>query len=350
MNPDRDQTEDASAIPVVSVVIPTFNRVSYIGDAVESVLAQTFRDFEIIVVDDGSTDGTSATLRTRFGNKVRCLVQPNRGVSAALNAGIRVATGRYIARLDSDDIWHRDLLSTLVPVLDAHPDVGVVYAKAEVHDGIGATPLHIRGLPERYPGETRRSLLYEDCTAGVAMLTRRTCLDRAGVYDESLLASEDWDMSLRLAGICRFQFVDRVVARIRLHGNNMTGIAGPDLAAVLACRTIPLDKFFSDRTLPDVLRRMRGTAYANVHTSCGLRWFEARQVRLAMRQFVLAIRASDGPVHTLARIIWFAAVVPYLSRARLTARLVLVPASTRQRLREWREGGAGVRRDNVDSE
>src|SRR5271165_4480269 len=109
----------ANPSPSVSVIIPTFNRASTIGKAIASVVSQTFQDFELIVIDDGSTDETADVLLS-FANTIRLIRQENRGVSAARNAGIRAARGRWIAFLDSDDEWHRDKLALQVACLDEY--------------------------------------------------------------------------------------------------------------------------------------------------------------------------------------------------------------------------------------
>src|ERR1700733_15378431 len=106
--------------PKVSVIVPTWNRVSLLGTAIESVLAQTFRDLEVVIVDDGSVDATESLVRRhqQTDERIRYVRQEHRGISAAMNAGIRESRGRYIARLDSDDQWLPDLLETEVAILD----------------------------------------------------------------------------------------------------------------------------------------------------------------------------------------------------------------------------------------
>jgi len=304
--------------PAVTVVIPTYDRALYLGDAMRSVLAQTFGDLELVVVDDGSADGTSAVVHAIGDARLRLVQQPHRGIGAALNAGLRGARGRYVARLDSDDVWLPEMLETLVPVLDARPEVGVAYGRGQAMDERGRPLAHLQGLPERFPGESLRSLVYDDCTCNVALLARRACFDRVGGYDEALVANEDWDMWLRVARYWQFAFVDRVLARIRWHDGNLTGPASPQFADVLAARTAPLDKLFRDPDLPAAIRSMEPAAYANVHLFRGLRWLQAKGVRRsvgnAAREFSLAIRASDRRLETAARIAWFAGAVPMLRR------------------------------------
>ena len=117
-------------MPTVSVIIPTYNRRTYVQEAIDSVLAQTYPDYEIIVIDDGSTDGTDQVLHARYGDRIRYVWQENQGESAARNRGIALARGEYIALLDSDDLWLPDKLAKQIPFLDSHP--GAVLALPQV--------------------------------------------------------------------------------------------------------------------------------------------------------------------------------------------------------------------------
>lgn len=323
-------------VPKVTVIIPTYNRARYLGEAIRSVLDQTFRDFELIVVDDGSIDGT-ATLVAEFDDqRVRYHHQPHRGISAALNAGIRAARGQYVARLDSDDRWLPEMLATLVPVLDGDSEVGVAYAKGQAMDSSGRLLAHTQGLPQRFPGESLRTEVYDDCTCNVALVARSACFDRVGFYDEALIANEDWDMWLRVARHYRFVFVDKVVALVRWHEDNLTGLTSPNFAVVLDTRTIPLDKLFRDPDLPPAVRAMAPVAYTNVHLFCGQRWLQAWQFRRAAREFAKAVRVSNRPVTTAVRAAWLAGAVPMLRRFALGRRVVDALAEWRRRQRAGR--------------
>ena len=167
-----------------------------------------------------------------------------------MNCGLRAARGEYVSRLDSDDVWLPEMLQTLVEALDCRPQVGVAYARGQAMDAGGRPQPHTNGMPQRFPGDDLRSLLYEDFTCNIATLARRSCFDRAGEYDESLPANEDWDMWLRIAENNRLAFVDRVLARYRWHDGNMTGAASPLFRLVLETRIRPLDKVFARADLP----------------------------------------------------------------------------------------------------
>ncbi len=323
--------------PKVTVIIPTYNRAHYLGEAIRSVLDQSFADLELIVVDDGSTDGTDELVRAIADRRVLYLHQSQRGISAAMNAGVDSARAKYIARLDSDDRWLPDMLATLVPVLDTRPEIGAVYAQGQAMDREGRMLTHVQGLPLRFEDDSLRSIVYDDCTCNITVVARRECFERAGRYDETLIANEDWDMWLRVSRNYRFAFVDKVVASIRWHDGNLTGPASPHFGAVLETRTAPLDKLFRDPDLPAAVRAMRPTAYANVHLFCGQRWLTARRYRKAARELGLALRVSDRRLTTALQILWLGLVAPIVKQSAAGRRALGALASTRRRWRAMRD-------------
>lgn len=314
MTGPRAHAGPAGCSPAVTVIVPTRDRACYLGEAIGSVLGQTFADLELLVIDDGSTDDTRGVVGAIDDGRVRYMHQESSGISAALNRGLRSARGRYVARLDSDDVWTPDMLATLVPVLESHPEVGVAYARGQAMDANGRVLPNLQGLPERFPGDSLRSLVYDDATCNVALVARRECFERAGLYDEELLSSEDWDMWLRVARHYRFTFVDKVLARIRWHEGNLTGPGSPRFAEVLDARSGPLDKLFRDPALPPAVRAMRSLAYANVDLFRGQRWLQAGKPGRALRSLGSAVRTSDHRVTMLARVVWFTVARPVLGR------------------------------------
>jgi glycosyltransferase involved in cell wall biosynthesis len=181
---------------VVSVIIPTYNRVDFLKEAVDSVLDQAYPEVEVIVVDDGSTDGTPDLL-ARYGEAVRIIRQDNAGVSAARNAGIRRATGRLIALLDSDDLWLPGKLAAQTAFFDRHPE-SVICQTEE---------LWVRRGRRVNPGKRHRKRagwifvpsLSLCLVSPSAVMLRRSLLDEVGLFDESLPACEDYDLWLRVA-------------------------------------------------------------------------------------------------------------------------------------------------------
>jgi len=329
MSCDRGLT----SAPTVTVIIPTYNRSRFLGEAVASVLSQTFEDFELIVVDDGSTDETPELVRAICDPRLRYLPRPHRGISASLNAGLDAARGKYIARLDSDDLWLPDLLSTLVGVLEANSAIGVTYGSAQEIDAAGSPRPRKLGRAEYFPGDSLRSLIYDDCTCNIALIARREAIARAGYYDETLIANEDWDMWLRVAQFTHFLFVDKVVAYFRIHSGNLTGLESRDFAAMLESRTSPLDKLFDSTELPPSIQAMKPLAYENVYLFRAQQWLGKGDRRRALIEFKRAARVSGRPLTTTFRMIWFALVSPMLKRSAPGRYLISALAELRRRRR-----------------
>jgi len=204
----------------ISVIIPCYNHARYLGEAIQSARAQTYRDVEIIVVDDGSTDDT-AQVAAAFSASVRYIFQTNAGLSAARNTGIRASAGEYIALLDADDLWRPEFLETLAAILDRDPSLGAVYS--------GSQFINVRGevLPQVITRTVPANALRDALTDGeffppCAVLTRKNVFQRVGLFDETLSASEDWDMWLRVAAQFPFAGIANGLALYRMHGNNMS--------------------------------------------------------------------------------------------------------------------------------
>jgi glycosyltransferase involved in cell wall biosynthesis len=185
--------------PQVSVIVPTYNRAWCLREAVDSVLAQEFKRFELIVVDDGSTDETPALLQ-EYGDSIRGLCQKNRGVSAARNAGIAAARGDLIAFLDSDDIWLRGKLACQVEFFRQHPDAFICQTEE----------LWVKNGRRMNPGRRHRKrggMIFEPSlelclVSPSAVMLRKALFDHVGRFDERLPACEDYDLWLRVS--CRF--------------------------------------------------------------------------------------------------------------------------------------------------
>ncbi|HLF30780.1 MAG TPA: glycosyltransferase family 2 protein [Xanthomonadales bacterium] len=198
--------------PRVSVVVTTFNAALFIEATLDSVLRQTFVDFEIIVVDDGSTDGTASAVRRVMDSDPRChmIIQDNRGPSAARNRGIAEASGELIAFLDHDDVWHADKLAMQVAFLDLQPDAGVATCFSAVIDEHGGC-LGWR-LGGHAAGNVYTELLEWDMVSGGSVVVvRRRALLMIGPFDETLRFREDWDMWIRLARRVSFATVPRAL-------------------------------------------------------------------------------------------------------------------------------------------
>lgn len=182
--------------PTVSVIIPTFNRWPLVGAAIESVLAQSYGGFELIVVDDGSTDDTAEQL-AQFGSRLLILKQPNRGVSAARNFAVRHARGSYLAFLDSDDLWLPNKLAIQVAFIEQHPSVQICQIEETwIRNGVRVNPKAKHRKPS---GDIFIASLELCLVSPSAVMLTRELFERVGGFDESLPVCEDYDLWLRIA-------------------------------------------------------------------------------------------------------------------------------------------------------
>lgn len=180
---------------MVSVIIPTYNRQAYVREAIESVLSQTYSPFELLVVDDGSTDNTPALLKA-YQERINVLRQANRGVSAARNTGIRSARGAFIALLDSDDYWRPDKLALQMDWFDAHPEALICQTEEIwIRNGVRVNP-GVRH--KKQTGHIFEPSLALCLISPSAVMMRTSLLEETGLFDESLPACEDYDLWLRV--------------------------------------------------------------------------------------------------------------------------------------------------------
>jgi glycosyltransferase involved in cell wall biosynthesis len=178
-------------MPKVSVIIPVFNGAETIGRALQSVFAQTFTDYEIVVVNDGSTDGTASVL-AGYGEKIRVVSQSNRGLSAARNAGIAASQGEYVALLDDDDRWLPEKLALCVPVLDADPDCALVYTGMLKVDADGRPLSGPYGAPRGVESPTMKDMLELPWNLVPSRnVIRRSVLERCGGFNERFVSSNE---------------------------------------------------------------------------------------------------------------------------------------------------------------
>ncbi len=210
--------------PKVSVIIPCYNRENYISDTITSVLNQTYENIEIITVDDGSTDFTRNILE-EFGSKITILEhhgRVNKGQSAALNLGINNCSGKYIALLDSDDLFAPAKIETQVEFLENNPKIGLVYSNGFYidKDGEKLDPIYYKNHVEN--SDPERVLM--DCYFLVPnnSLVERSVFKKAGDFDESLRASQDHDMAIRLAEKTRLGYIDDHLFYYRRHSDSIS--------------------------------------------------------------------------------------------------------------------------------
>jgi glycosyltransferase involved in cell wall biosynthesis len=216
--------------PLVTVIITCYNIRDYLEDAICSVLNQTYDNLEIIVVDDGSTDGTDELMRS-YRMALVYLEKVNGGPSSARNYGVARARGEFVAFLDGDDIWERFKLEQQVAVLSTHTELGMVFSDFSTFDEAGTVVTeknksmfcHLEPLAYEYLVD-RNNFIYPS-----TVLIRKKVLDQVGGFDESLRGPEDWDLWLRIVRYAAIAGIHAPLARIRQHATNISGIVLPML-------------------------------------------------------------------------------------------------------------------------
>ncbi len=303
--------------PAVTVVIPLYNGGRFIGETLRSVLAQTYRGFEVVVVDDGSTDDGPGVVRAHLSDsRVRLVQNPRLGVAESRNTGAALASAhsRFLVFLDADDLWHPEVLATLVGAVDRRPDAAGAFVLAEYVDGNGELlhpgdfPRHMRGR-EDLVGER---LVPRDSTADVrfehlflsnlvyppsCLLVRRAAYRAAGGFDGRFLA-EDWEFVVRLARHGPLVPVDRAMVGYRRHAANASGNRARN---VRGARQVWAAVYYADLESKGARERIRGIWRAHQARTARRKLTEARGL-IAHGELLRGMsRAIDGIAHALMR-------------------------------------------------
>lgn len=207
--------------PKISVVIPLYNQSEFVRFAIQSVLQQTIESYEIIVVDDGSTDDSRMVV-SEFGDRVHYIYQENQGLAGARNTGIRAVKGDLIGLLDADDIWMPDYLEKMTALVARHPDAAVFFCCARSVDEQGRDLPQIFGKPAMRLDSLYHTLLRANFIIPSTILMRRSAIERVGLFDSSLRSCEDWDLWLRLLPQEQFIGTSEILVRYRLHGRSLS--------------------------------------------------------------------------------------------------------------------------------
>jgi glycosyltransferase involved in cell wall biosynthesis len=207
--------------PEISIIMPLFNSAPFVKEAVESLLAQTFRDFELLVVDDGSSDGSPGIVESFADDRIRLLRGgESRGPAEARNRGLAEARGRTVVFFDSDDAARPGLLEELTDFLAAHPDCDMVGAWSEVIDEQGVPSAPGQGYGDR-PEKLASNLLFYNCLPTSGLCIRRACLEGLQ-FDGTLTVASDYDLWARLVVAHKTGVLPRTLARYRVHAQNIT--------------------------------------------------------------------------------------------------------------------------------
>lgn len=232
---DAQVAAAAASPPTVSVIIPVYNCEAFLEDTLASVFAQTFKDFEVIVVDDGSTDSTPQILE-RHRATLRVVRTSNGGVCRARNLGIRLARGEFVCLLDHDDYWYPEKLASQVRALRSHPEVAVVFSEfINWLPTAGKFPPPSSFQPEDVPEEIEPEFsgwIYHQFLIDCWMLTstamfRRSVFEECGTFDEALPYSEDWELWIRISRRHQFLKFRRPTTLYRQHPRQGNRVVRP---------------------------------------------------------------------------------------------------------------------------
>lgn len=218
----RTKLKMNNLIPTVSVIIPAYNSEKFICESIESVLKQTFKHYEIIIIDDGSNDNTKNKIE-RFKESINYLYQNNLGPSVARNSGLKVARGQYIAFLDADDIWLPNKLELQVEFLDRNPDIGLVSCDALAFNEQNVLIASMSKERNLYSGWVFERLLRENFLNTDNVLIRKQVFKDVGMFNEVLKFCEDYDLWLRIANKYRIGYIDKILTKYRIHTSNRSG-------------------------------------------------------------------------------------------------------------------------------
>jgi glycosyltransferase involved in cell wall biosynthesis len=246
--------------PTVSVIIPAYNQAQFVAQAIESVFGQTFIDYEIIVINDGSTDETAQIL-AGYAERIRVVTQANAGLSAARNSGLRLAQGEFIGLLDADDMWYPGALLAMVDHFTKNPEIDVVCGAWDLIDETGRIissandPTNLRA---RVRADFLRTIAVGNIVIPSALLLRRRVFECCGNFDPMLKGVEDWDLLIRLAA--HGHKLDLISVPV-LHYRRHSGCLTRDPQRTEQASRQVLTKLFSDEQLAPRIGDLRDHAY-----------------------------------------------------------------------------------------
>jgi glycosyltransferase involved in cell wall biosynthesis len=283
-------------MPKVSVVMATYNRAHFLGESIQGILDQSFKDFEIIVVDDGSTDNTEEVV-SHF--PVIYLRQENQGPVVAQNKAIELSQAEYITFQGSDDIFLQDAISKNLDMLDHHPEVAFSYGQVYLIDEAG----QIVGLrkPNREKisyvregvEEIRRLVLWGNRIPACTVMARRSCIDEVGFFNPTFRSgSEDFDLWVRLAKRYSVAYIAEPLAKYRIHLGS--GSAGRDIKEIERSNISILTSIFSDPELGPAFSTYRESAYAHLYLRMAFHAYARQDMRTARKNIFRALKTHPS--------------------------------------------------------
>lgn len=266
---------------LVSVIVPVYNRATLVGQAFDSILAQTYGNLEIIAINDGSTDNSLSVLKEyeqRWPAKFHIIDQPNQGQVAARNNGVQAARGKFIAFLDSDDRWLPKKLEWQLPKFTS--DVGLVYCAVEFIDGEGEV-VGTEQLDNSLQGNIYSQLLIKNRMTGGTVVVRKNVLEDVGLFDPEFKAAENWDLWIRICKKYYAALVDKPLVQYRVHPDNMS----KDFELMLAAKKNIMDKHCDRQSSDSMIAKSSALAEADYFYRLGVHQFSTERYGDALASF-----------------------------------------------------------------
>ncbi|NJN29045.1 MAG: glycosyltransferase family 2 protein [Synechococcales cyanobacterium RM1_1_8] len=274
-------------MPKVSIIIPAYNALEYLPQALASVDNQGFNDFEVIIINDGSSDGIEEWFKQHIQDaKYRLITQTNQGISGARNRGVQASQGDYIAFLDADDMWAPSKLEQQVACLDHNPTTALVHTWLAMVDVTGKATGRV--LQSQAQGQVYESLLLQNDVACASVMVRRHCFEQVGEFDRDLLSMEDWDMWIRMAQHYQFAVIPEALTFYRQVPTSLT----KDCRQMERAFDLVIEKSF--QAAPAALKGLRPLTcgYANFCLAWKALQSVAQDARLASHYHLKGLRAA----------------------------------------------------------
>jgi glycosyltransferase involved in cell wall biosynthesis len=292
--------------PEVSVIIPTYNYSRYLGEAIQSVLDQTLQDFEIIVVDDGSTDNTREIVQS-YGEKIKYFYQSQQGPAKARNRAILESHGKFIAFLDSDDVWLPTKLEKQVALFKSNPKIGMVVTDNYLFDEKGVYKDYVNKKGYLLTGDVVYNIFINSGVVTPTVMVRREVFDKVGLFEENLQIAEDDNMWIRIAVEYDVDIVDESLAKIRDHRGRTMRVSDK-LSESLQTNIELLTSKYGPKVASKI-KPLAALKYYQAYFVQGYSHFENGNYREARTYFKKALKVNPGHRKTILLI-----VVTYIPR------------------------------------
>jgi glycosyltransferase involved in cell wall biosynthesis len=277
--------------PRVSVIVPAYNAASYIRETLDSILAQTYKNLETIVIDDGSTDDTYKIIENEYRD-VRCIRTDQGGPARARNIGIMNSDGEFIAFLDADDIWRPEKLEKQVKEMVSNPQLGLTFTESGIFNASGISIASLNKRRRLMEGDIVKNIFWKSGVATPSVMVRRSILEEVGYFEEDLVCSEDDNLWMRIAMSAPISLIDEQLVLIRARDNSLSQTSGNMFSGVKRQLELLETKY------PELKARLGNLVehkHAVLHIVNGLDLLNQDQPRAARRDFFLALQYR--PMH-----------------------------------------------------